>query len=60
MIGYGGIHILLHTDGHRLGMIDGDMEYTMAGTITDGDTTGTITMDGIITDGVTYTGIEVE
>jgi hypothetical protein len=47
-------------DGHHSGMIDGDTEYTMAGTITDGDTIGTVIMDGTTTDGVTYTDIEVE
>jgi hypothetical protein len=47
-------------DGHHSGMIDGDTEYTMAGTITDGDTIGTVIMDGTTTDGVAYTDIEVE
>lgn len=47
-------------DGHHSGMIDGDTVYTMAGTITDGDTIGTVIMDGTTTDGVAYMDIEVE
>jgi len=40
MIGYGVIHILLHTDGHHLDMIDGDIIITMVGTM--------VTMAGVI------------
>lgn len=52
MIGFGailaGILGVLLIDGHHLGMIDGGIMYIMVGIITDGDTTDTTVMVGII------------